>query len=68
MAFERYNVAMPASGATPQPDPGPPEPPTSGHPRPPQIYAQEAAGRLVMAALPIVTLARCWHHRARSAS
>jgi hypothetical protein len=68
IAFERYNIAMPASGATRQPDPGPPEPPASGYHRPPQICTLEATGPLVMAALLlIVTLARYWHHSAWSA-
>jgi len=59
--FERYNIAMPAWGATRQPDPGPPDPPASGHHRPPQMHTFEATGLHF-----IVTFARCWHHRAWS--
>jgi hypothetical protein len=66
--FERYNIAMSASGATRQPEPGPPEPPASGHHRPPHIYTLEATGLRVMAALLlIVTLARYSNHSAWSA-
>jgi hypothetical protein len=62
-AFQRYNVAMPASSPKRQPDPSPLEHPSSEHHRTPQIYTLEATGLLVIAALILIlTLVRYWHH------
>jgi hypothetical protein len=63
IAFQRYNIAMPASGPKRQPDPHPPDHPSSEHHRTPQIYTLEATGLLVIAALILIlTLVRYWHH------
>jgi len=63
VAFQRYNIGMPASGAKRQPDPHPPDHPSSEHHRTPQIYTLEATGLLVIAALILIlTLVRYWHH------
>jgi hypothetical protein len=63
VAFQRYNVAMPASGPKRQPDPSPPEHPSPEHHRTPQIYTLEATGLLVIAVLILIlTLVRYWHH------
>jgi hypothetical protein len=67
IAFQRYNVAVPASGPKRQPDPSAPEPSTSEHHRTPQIYTLEATGLLVIAVLILIlTLVRYWHHIAWS--
>jgi hypothetical protein len=63
LAFQRYNVGMPASGPKRQPDPPSPQPASSEHHRTPQIYTLEATGLLVIAALVLImTLVRYWHH------
>jgi hypothetical protein len=68
IAFQRYNVAVPASGPKRQPDSSAPEPSSSEHHRTPQIYTLEATGLLVIAALILIlTLVRYWHHIAWSA-
>jgi len=67
-AFQRYNVAVPASSPKRQPDSPPPEHPSAGHHHTPQIYTLEATGLLVIAALILIlTLVRYWHHIAWSA-
>jgi hypothetical protein len=54
---------MPASGPKRQPDPHPPDQSSSEHHRTPQIYALEATGLLVIAALILIlTVVRYWHH------
>jgi hypothetical protein len=61
-------MVMPASAPKRQPDPHPPEHPSSEHHRTPQVYTLEATGLLVIAGLILIlTLVRYWHHIAWSA-